>query len=65
MIPAMRKASKPSLTESPLLFEVDPEPSEEMLTALGGTPLVVQAFRSWVDQDATIIESRKQRALPT
>jgi hypothetical protein len=29
-----------------LLFEVDPEPLPEMLTALGGIPLVVQAFRS-------------------
>ncbi|HEV2500697.1 MAG TPA: IS1380 family transposase [Terriglobia bacterium] len=42
----MRKASKPSPTESPLLFEVDPEPASEVLTALGGIPLVVQAFRS-------------------
>jgi hypothetical protein len=29
-----------------LLFEVDPEPLPEMLTAWGGVPLVVQAFRS-------------------
>jgi len=29
-----------------LLFEVDPKPLEETLTALGGIPLVVQAFRS-------------------
>jgi hypothetical protein len=42
----MRKIEKPSPTESPLLFEVDPQPAEEMLTALGGLPLVVQAFRS-------------------
>ena len=42
MIPP-RKASP---TESPLLFEVDDEPLEETLTALGGVPLVVQAFRS-------------------
>jgi hypothetical protein len=40
------KASQPSPTESPLLFEVDPEPLPEMLTAWGGVPLVVQAFRS-------------------
>lgn len=46
MIPAMRKESKPSPTESPLLFDVDPQPIEETLTALGGIPLVVQAFRS-------------------
>ena len=42
----MRRMQKPSPTESPLLFEVDPKPLEESLTALGGIPLVVQAFRS-------------------
>ncbi|HMD83853.1 MAG TPA: IS1380 family transposase [Terriglobia bacterium] len=42
----MRKAEKASPTESPLLFEMDPEPAPEMLTALGGMPLVVQTFRS-------------------
>ena len=42
----MLKSAKPSPTESPLLFEVDPEPLPEILTALGGVPLVVQAFRS-------------------
>src|SRR5438477_9876831 len=42
----MRRMQKPSPTESPLLFEVDPQPLEETLTALGGIPLVVQAFRS-------------------
>ena len=42
----MRRMPKPSPTESPLLFEVDPKPLEESLTALGGIPLVVQAFRS-------------------
>jgi len=42
----MRKPTKPSPTESPLLFEIDPQPLEETLTALGGIPLVVQAFRS-------------------
>ncbi len=42
----MRKEPKRSPTESPLLFEVDPEPLPEMLTAFGGIPLVVQAFRS-------------------
>ncbi len=42
----MRKERKPSPTESPLLFEIDPQPIEETLTALGGMPLVVQAFRS-------------------
>jgi hypothetical protein len=42
----MRKESKRSPTESPLLFEIDPQPIEETLTALGGIPLVVQACRS-------------------
>lgn len=42
----MRNSAKPSPTESRLLFEVDPEPLPETLTALGGVPLVVQAFRS-------------------
>ena len=42
----MRKIPKPSPTASPLLFELDPEPLQETLTALGGIPLVVQAFRS-------------------
>src|SRR5208283_2790582 len=42
----MRKLTKPSTTASPLLFELDPEPLNETLTALGGIPLVVQAFRS-------------------
>ena len=42
----MRKIPKPSPTASPLLFELDPEPLRETLTALGGIPLVVQAFRS-------------------
>src|SRR5277367_6338743 len=42
----MRKVTSPSPTASPLLFELDPEPLEETLTALGGIPLVVQAFRS-------------------
>jgi len=42
----MRKVEKPSPTEPPLLFEVDPEPASETLTALGGVPLLVQAFRS-------------------
>jgi hypothetical protein len=42
----MRKDPKPSRTESLLLFDIDPERLEETLTALGGIPLVVQAFRS-------------------
>ena len=42
----MKPLRKPSPTESPLLFEIDGEPLEETLTAWGGVPLVVQAFRS-------------------
>jgi hypothetical protein len=42
----MRKEPKRSPTELPLLFDIDPQPLEETLTALGGMPLVVQAFRS-------------------
>jgi hypothetical protein len=42
----VKKARKPSPTESPLLIEIDPEPVPETLTAMGGVPLVVQTFRS-------------------
>jgi len=42
----VKKARKPSPTESPLLFDIDPEPLPEKLTALGGVPLLVQTFRS-------------------
>jgi len=37
------QAGQPSPTASPLLFEFDPEPLPESLTALGGIPLVVWA----------------------
>src|SRR5664279_5920259 len=42
----MKTPRNPSPTESPLLFDIADEPLEETLTALGGVPLVVQAFRS-------------------
>ncbi len=42
----MNKARKPSPTELPMFFEIAPEPLTENLTALGGLPLLVQAFRS-------------------
>ena len=42
----MKKVRKPSPTESSLLFEISAEPIPETLTALGGVPLLVQAFRS-------------------
>jgi hypothetical protein len=42
----MLKPRKPSPTESPMLFEIDPTPLPELLTALGGVPLAVQTFGS-------------------
>ena len=42
----MIKPKRPSPTESPLLFGIDPEPLQETLTAWGGVGLAVQAFRS-------------------
>jgi hypothetical protein len=42
----MQKPERRSPTESPLLFEIDPQPLPETLTALGGVPLLVQTFRS-------------------
>jgi hypothetical protein len=41
--PPVCKLAKPSPTVSPLRFELDSEPLQETLTALGGIPLVVQA----------------------
>lgn len=38
--------AKPTAPDSPLLFELDPEPLPETITALGGLPLVAQTFRS-------------------
>ena len=42
----MNKVRKPSPTESRLLFDIDPDPIPETLTALGGVPLLVRTFRS-------------------
>lgn len=42
----MRKHSNPSPTELALPFAYDEQKSEENLTALGGMPLLIQAFRS-------------------
>src|SRR5712692_6373825 len=42
----MLKRERRSPTESPLLFEIDSQPLEEVLTGLGGMPLVLQTFRS-------------------
>lgn len=43
---SMGKTPRRSPTESPLLISIDPEPLPEVVTALGGVPLLVQAFRS-------------------
>jgi hypothetical protein len=59
----MRKEPKRSPTESPLLFEVDPELLPEMLTGLGGIPLVVQAFRS-LGLAGSVREQRAQSLPP-
>ena len=42
----MIKPRKPSPTEQDFLFEIDPEPAAESLTAYGGVPLLVRAWRS-------------------
>jgi len=42
----MSKRQKPSVTEQPLPFTYDDQATEEGVTALGGIPLLVQAFRS-------------------
>jgi len=42
----MRKRPTPSPTELPLPFAYDEQAEEENITALGGMPLLVQAFRS-------------------
>ena len=43
---AMPLRSKRSPAEGEFLFEIDEEPSEECLTALGGVPLFVREFPS-------------------
>ena len=40
-----KRLNRPSPTESQLLFEIDTERCEEVITARGGIPLVVQSFR--------------------
>lgn len=42
----VKKDRKPSATELPLSFEIDPEPAKQTWTARGGIPLVVQTFRA-------------------
>ena len=41
------KPEKPSPTESPLLFQIDPEPAPESLTALGSMQLSYKRFARW------------------
>ena len=42
----MKKESKRYPVAGEFLFEIDPEPAAEMLTSLGGVPLVLRTFRS-------------------
>lgn len=46
MIGPCGNQKKPSSTEGDFLFAMDPEPATETLTAGGGVPLLVRAFRS-------------------
>ena len=43
---AMSLKSKHSPAEGEFLFEIDPQPLEECVTAFGGVPLFVRAVRS-------------------
>jgi hypothetical protein len=42
----MKRRAKRSPAEGEFLFEIDSEPLEECVTALGGVPLLVRAARS-------------------
>ena len=42
----MKAKAKRSPAEGDFLFEIDPQPLEECVTALGGVPLLVRAVRS-------------------
>jgi hypothetical protein len=42
----MKRKTKPSPAEGDFLFEIDPEPLDESVTAFGGVPLLVRAIRS-------------------
>ena len=42
----MKEKAKRSSAEGDFLFEIDPQPLEECVTALGGVPLLVRAIRS-------------------
>jgi hypothetical protein len=41
----MLKAPRRSPVETPLLFEIDPQPAEDLLTSMAGLTLVSEAFR--------------------
>ena len=43
---SLLRKTRPSPAEGEFLFELDPEPLEESLTAYGGIPLLVRAARS-------------------
>src|SRR5271157_5965837 len=42
----MKRSAKRSPAEGDFLFEIDSQPLEECVTALGGVPLLVRAIRS-------------------
>src|SRR5664279_4907465 len=55
----MKEKAKRSPAEGDFLFEIDPQPLEECVTALGGVPLLVRAIRS-LDVPGSV-----QRELPS
>jgi hypothetical protein len=63
----VKKPRKPSSTESPLFLSIDPEPIPETLTAMGGVPLLVRAFRG-LGLPASVREQvevkQRERGLP-
>jgi len=63
----MSKRPKPSATEQPLPFTYDGQIAEEGVTALGGIPVLVQAFRSFGvggSVKRNIVLKQRQRGLP-
>jgi len=63
----MSKRPKQSPTEQPLPFTYDDEVAEEGVTALGGIPVLVQAFRSFgvgSSVKRNIVLKQRQRGLP-
>jgi len=64
----VRKPEKASPTESPLRFQIDPEPAPESLTALGGMPCArFGANAAWLRLAAlthNVLTALKRLALP-